>query len=200
MTTLDNVERKLVTDDLLICDGEGPIGLAGVMGGANTEIQPGTKRVLFECAYFEPRGVRRASRRHGLHTEASHRFERGVDPGDVRAVLARATSLATELAGGAAVRGEIHAGDPSPKRITVTLRGPRLDQLVGDTIPLPEARAILERLGCGVTEKGKDALDVLVPTHRPDIGREVDVIDEVARIRGMDRIKGILPAIHPTSD
>jgi phenylalanyl-tRNA synthetase beta chain len=82
MVTLDGVERSLVVDDLLICDGEGPVALAGIMGGASSEIQPATKRVLFECAWFDPRGVRRSARRHGMHTESSHRFERGVDPGD----------------------------------------------------------------------------------------------------------------------
>jgi phenylalanyl-tRNA synthetase beta chain len=200
MKTLDGVERKLTTDDLLICDGEGPTALGGVMGGAISEIQPGTKRVLFECAFFEPRGVRRTSRRHGLHTESSHRFERGVDPGDVSAVLARAVSLTSELAGGAAVRGEIHAGNPSPARRTVKLRADRLDQLLGEPVPWDEARAILGRLGCTVAKEGTREVDVVVPTHRPDILREVELIDEVARIRGIDRLKPVLPAIRSTRD
>jgi phenylalanyl-tRNA synthetase beta chain len=200
MTTLDGVERKLTTDDLLICDAEGPVALAGVMGGANSEIQAGTKRVLFECAYFEPRGVRRASRRHGLHTESSHRFERGVDPGDVSAVLARASSLTTRLAGGAAARGEIHAGDPKPTRAKITLRSSRLDQLLGGPVPFVEARAILGRLGCTVTTELPGEITVDAPTHRPDLGREVDLIEEVVRVRGIDRIAPVLPAIKPTRD
>ena len=148
MTTLDGVARTLTADDLVITDGEGPVGLAAVMGAANSEIRSETKRVLFECAYFEPRGIRRASRRHALHTDSSHRFERGVDPGDVDDVLARAASLLTELAGGAAVRGAIHAtGKAAPKRV-VPLRASRLRHILGVDVPWKEAIAILERLGC----------------------------------------------------
>ncbi len=200
MKTLDGVERKLTADDLLICDGEGPTALGGVMGGAISEINGATKRVLFECAYFEPRGVRRTSRRHGLHTESSHRFERGVDPGDVSAVLARAVSLTSELAGGAAVKGELHAGDATPKRRVVKLRADRLDQLVGEPVAWDEARAILTRLGCVVEDAAQREASVRVPTHRPDILRECDLIDEVARIRGIDRVKPVLPAIRSTRD
>src|SRR5262249_50648502 len=153
--TLDGVERTLVADDLVICDAEGPVGLAGVMGAANSEIQPTTKRVLFECAYFDPRGVRRASRRHGLHTEASHRFERGADPCDSESALAHAASLATRLAGGAAVPGAIHAvGKPVEKK-RVTLRAARLDAILGMHVPWKDALAILERLGCIVHASGE---------------------------------------------
>ncbi len=200
MKTLDGVERKLSADDLLICDAEGPTALGGVMGGAVSEIQPTTKRVLFECAFFDARGVRRTSRRHGLHTESSHRFERGVDPGDVSAVLARAVSLTSELAGGAALRGEIHAGNPSPARRVVKLRADRLDQLVGESIPWDEAREILGRLGCTVSKETTREVEVLVPTHRPDVLREVELIDEVARIHGIDRVKPRLPAIRSSRD
>jgi phenylalanyl-tRNA synthetase beta chain len=200
MTTLDGVERTLTSDDLLICDGEGPVALGGVMGGANSEIRASTKRVLFECAYFEPRGVRRVARRHGLHTESSHRFERGVDPGDVAQVLARAVSLTTRMADGAVVKGEIHAGDPRPVRRTVTLRSARVDQLLGEPVPWAEARGILERLGCASLRAEERAATFEVPTHRPDIAREVDLIEEVARVRGIDRVKPVLPAIRPTRD
>src|SRR5690606_24879436 len=100
MTTLDGVERELVNDDLLITDGERGVALAGVMGGENTEIRPTTKNVIVECAYFTPRGVRRTGRRHGIHSEASHRFERGCDPEAVVDVLAHTASLLTRLCGG----------------------------------------------------------------------------------------------------
>ncbi len=103
LQTLDGVDRTLTSDDLVICDGDGPVALAGVMGGGNSEITERTTRVLFECATFDPRGVRRAARRHGLHTEASHRFERGVDWGDTDSVLARAVSMACTLAHAKAV-------------------------------------------------------------------------------------------------
>src|SRR5207302_1802001 len=93
MHTLDGIERVLSADDLLICDGEGPVALAGVMGGAGSEISAATRGVLIECAYFDPRSVRRTSKRTGLHTDSSHRFERGVDPEDTRRVLAHTAAL-----------------------------------------------------------------------------------------------------------
>ena len=102
MATLDGIERTFTADDLLICDGEGPVAVAGVMGGLNTEIQDETQDVLIECAYFDPRSIRRTSRRLGLHTDSSHRFERGVDPEAIPRVLASASSLIAELGGGAA--------------------------------------------------------------------------------------------------
>src|SRR6185503_6690694 len=104
-TTLDGVQRKLDADDLVICDGRGPSALAGVMGGKDSEIQGTTRRVLLECAYFQPRGIRRTSRRHGLSTESSYRFERGVDFGAVPAVLERAKALLAELCSGSVVEG-----------------------------------------------------------------------------------------------
>lgn len=199
MKTLDGLERKLVEDDLLICDGEGPVALAGVMGGENTEIRPETKRVLFECAYFMPRGVRRTSRRHGLHTESSHRFERGVDPGDVAEVLAQAGSLATSLSGASAVPGAIHARRDRLEQPTVRLRQDRLDSLLGVHVDLKEASTILQRLGFEVIgpRESEGVLDAIVPTHRPDVSREADLIEEVARVRGLDAIPTVLPAIRP---
>ena len=125
--TLDGVDRTLTADDLVICDGEGPVALAGVMGGGNSEISAETTRVLLECAYFDPRGVRRAARRHGLHTEASHRFERGVDWGDTRAVLARAASLDGAARGRRrACRSRASSRRAPLARRTVTLRHERI--------------------------------------------------------------------------
>ncbi len=206
MVTLDGVTRKLDADDLLICDGRGPVALAGVMGGANSEISAKTKRVLLECAYFAPRGVRRSSRRHGLHTEASHRFERGVDPQDTADVLAHAGALISQLAGGAAVRGAIHAVRTPPVPAQVTLASARLDSLLGVKVPFPEALSILQRLGFATRTRtaseparaaGELVADVTVPTHRPDVSREEDLIEEVARVRGLDSIPTVLPAIRP---
>jgi phenylalanyl-tRNA synthetase beta chain len=200
MTTLDGIARTLSADDLVIADGESPIGLAGVMGAANSEIQSTTKRVLFECAYFDPRGVRRTSRRHGLHTEASHRFERGVDPGDVSQVLARAASLATEIAGARAVTGAIHVVAKEPARRFVTLREARVRKMLGIEIPWKDSLVILERLGCRALETVDGGVQFEVPTHRPDITREVDLIDEIGRVHGFDAIPGVLPSIHPTRE
>jgi phenylalanyl-tRNA synthetase beta chain len=200
LTTLDGVARALTADDLVIADGAEPVGLAGVMGAANTEIRATTKRVLFECAYFEARGVRRGSRRHGLHTEASHRFERGVDPGDIEAVLARASSLAIELAGASAVPGAIHVTAGPPEKRVVRLRMSRMEQILGIDVPWKEAVATLARLGCDLKSDGGGIGDFVVPTHRPDLGREIDLIEEVGRVRGFDGIPAVLPAIVPTRE
>jgi phenylalanyl-tRNA synthetase beta chain len=199
LVTLDGVTRKLDTDDLLICDEGGPTGLAGVMGGQGSEIGERTRRVLIECAYFAPRGVRRTSRRHGLHTEASHRFERGVDPGDTPDVLAHAASLITDLGGGAAVPGAIHLFQEPPAARKVALRSSRLDALLGVSVPFGEATAILKRLGFASESSSATpgTTTFSVPSHRPDVEREVDLIEEVARVRGLEAIPPKLPAIRP---
>ena len=200
-STLDGVARTLDADDLVIADAEGPSALAGVMGGLDSEIKPTTRRVLVESAYFTPRGVRRSARRYGLHTEASHRFERGVDYGQVAHVLERAKTLLTELASGAAVSGAIHARGPEPVQPEITLRSARLDALLGVAVPFDEARAIVERLGfpvLGVSGSGADAvLRTRGVSFRPDVTREVDLIEEVCRVRGLDAIPTRLPAVIP---
>jgi phenylalanyl-tRNA synthetase beta chain len=207
LTTLDGAERVLAADDLLICDGEGPVALAGIMGGASSEIVPGTKRVLFECAWFDPRGVRRSARRHAMHTESSHRFERGVDPGDVAAVLDRAVALTLELGGGAASKGRVHvqgtrvSPEPTaPELRAIRFRPRRLRALLGVDLPSRESVALLERLGCTVSKKGDDDCDVLAPSHRPDLSREVDLVEEVIRVHGIDRVPAELPAIRASRD
>ena len=207
LMTLDRVERKLVADDLLICDGSGPVALAGVMGGASSEIQPDTKRVLYECAWFDPRTVRRTARRHGMHTESSHRFERGVDPSDVSRVLDRAVALTTTMASGKAAKGRLHVqgsrveDEPAPvKRTKLRFRGHRVADVTGAAIPFAESVAILRRLGCELENADADTCDVLVPTHRPDIGREIDLVEEVIRVHGMAAVPAELPSIHASRD
>lgn len=200
-STLDGVARKLDPDDLVIADGEGPTALAGVMGGLDSEIRATTRRVLLECAYFTPRGVRRTSRRHGLHTESSHRFERGVDFGAVPRVLERAKALLAELSGGRVVHGAIHARGPAEELPRITLRSRRLDSLIGDAVPFDQAIAILERLGfpvLGRSGKGPTAaVEVSAVSFRPDVRLEADLVDEVARVRGLDLVPTRLPAIAP---
>lgn len=198
LTTLDGVARTLVADDLVIADGEGPVALAGVMGGEGSEIRADTTRVLLECAYFTPRGIRRTARRHGLHTESSHRFERGVDPADVPDVLAHAASLFTTLASGKAVPGTILAGVPVRRASPILLRSARMDALVGAPVPFGEAKEILGSLGFEVGGGGDDAEAMVVPPpHRSDIAGEADLIEEVVRIRGLDEVPTVLPAIRP---
>jgi phenylalanyl-tRNA synthetase beta chain len=191
MVTLDGVTRKLVEDDLLITDGERPIALAGVMGGENTEVRPTTKRLLLECAYFSPRGIRRTARRHGLQTEASYRFERGVDPEGVPDVLAHCAGLMTRLGGGAAVPGVILAGVAAAPRRQVGLRKKRLVELTGVDIGLDRASRILERLGCDVTRR-EEELTATVPSWRVDLALEEDLVEEVLRVHGFHHVQAEL--------
>ena len=196
-TTLDGVARKLEADDLVICDAEGPSALAGVMGGQDSEIRESTRRVLLECAYFTPRGVRRTARRHGMHTESSHRFERGVDWANVPRVLEHAKALLVELAGGRAVPGAIHAKGELPKLPTIPLRSARLDALLGTPVPFAEATAIVQRLGFTIVDESAASANLRGASWRPDVTREEDLIEEVARVRGLDKIPTVLPAIRP---
>jgi len=197
LTTLDGTERKLAADDLVIADAEGPIALAGVMGGQSSEITAQTKRIILECAYFDPRGVRRVARRHGLHSESSHRFERGVDHGDTSRVLEDALGMACRLTGGTASKDILVRRAKEIPAVRVTMREARIPRLLGITVPRAEAKATLERLGFKC-ELRDGAIDTLVPSHRPDILREVDVIDEVVRVRGMETVPAALPAIRAT--
>ncbi|NOY91201.1 MAG: phenylalanine--tRNA ligase subunit beta [Deltaproteobacteria bacterium] len=198
MTTLDGVERELIPEDLLICDGEGPVALAGVMGGADSELRDDTQDVLIECAYFDPRSVRRSSRRLGLHTDASHRFERGVDPNAIPRVLARAASWMALLGGGVPVVEAIDVVARPIEPVEIRLRHARLAQLLGAPVDAAESRAILERLGCEVVTSDAESLLVKAPTFRPDLGREVDLIEEVARMRGYDKLEPRVPRVRPS--
>jgi phenylalanyl-tRNA synthetase beta chain len=199
IVTLDGVERALNEDDLLICDGEGPVAVAGVMGGEHSGVSADTRDVFVETAYFDPRAVRRTSRRLGLHTDASHRFERGVDPRAVPGVLARVVSLICELAGGTTPSNgcEIYPQVFAPKAIT--LRIPALTRLLGAQIALEKAQAILEALGCDVTPSGQ-SLKVLAPTWRPDLTREEDLIEEVARVIGYDNLPTEAPHVMASTN
>jgi len=207
LTTLDGVQRSLVSDDLVICDSEGPLALAGVMGGATSEIHAGSTRILFEVAWFEPRGVRRSARRHGMHTESSHRFERGVDPGDVAAVLDHAVQLTLASGGGAPVGGRMHVVNsrvlpsaPPPERARIRFRFSQLERVLGIAIDRDEATGIAVRLGCDVVAHDALSCELLLPSHRPDLLSEIDVVEEVIRVRGIDTIPASLPAIRASRD
>jgi len=197
-TTLDQVPRRLTADDLVIADAEGATALAGIMGGQLSEIEPGTEDVLLECAYFQPQGIRRSARRFGLHTESSHRFERGVDYSAIERVLDYARGMLSVLAGGVAAEGLFCVEGAEPEVPQIRLRGERLSQLLGAPVPLTEARGILERLGFPVvTQQGDVAVEVRGAPHRPDVRLEADLIEEVARLRGLDQIAPRLPRILP---
>ena len=193
LTTLDGKQRPLEADDLLICDASKPLVLAGVMGGASSEVTDKTTRVLLECANFQPATVRRSSKRHALHTESSHRFERGVDIGNVGPVLDRAAALIAELGGGSVREGRVDAYPAPVAKRSVTLRTLRLAQALGVAVEPAEARKILEPLGF-VRTGGSDAEQTFeVPTARVDVSIEEDLIEEVARIRGYDKVPVVLP-------
>ncbi len=198
MRTLDGVDRVLDPDDLLVCDAEGPIALAGVMGGEQSEVRIETRDVLLECAVFEPRSVRRTAKRHGLHTEASHRFERGVDPSAVPRALLKTLALLTELGGGRAVATWLDAHPRPAEPRSVPMRPRRLEALLGTRVPTAEAVDALERLGCRVDQRNEVELRVEVPSWRGDLRREQDLFEEVARLRGYDTIPSTLPRIRPS--
>lgn len=196
LQTLDGVTRTLVQDDLVIADARHPVALAGVMGAEGSGIQSTTNKVLLESAFFEPRGIRRTARRHGLHTEASHRFEREVDFSAVPHALARAVARLTELAEGVAV-GEPIDQCPRPRAPrSVSLRYARIEQVLGTEVPVTLVQEILTALGFerrSTAHPGEEML--LVPLHRPDVTREIDVIEEIGRVFGYDKIPGRLPPV-----
>ena len=195
MTTLDDVERTLVADDLLICDGERPVALAGVMGGANSEVSSATQRVLLESANFEPLTVRRTARRLGLHSQASHRFERGVDPNVADLASMRAAELMARFGGGRIAVGCVDAYPSRKEPWQVSMRASRASQLTGLEFSRDQASALLGRVGLAVENDpaDDDRVQVTCPTYRPDLTREVDLIEEVVRIHGVHRVPATLP-------
>ena len=186
ITTLDDVERTLTPDDLLICDLEKPVAIGGVMGGATSEVSETTIQVLLESAYFTRTGVLRSARRLDLHSEAAHRFERGTDPEGLEGAAARCAGLIAAWAGGAVAQGLAEAGSV-PERRWVSMRPSRASMLLDYQVPTADAVAVFDRLRLAHRQQD-DLVEVEVPGYRVDIDREVDLIEEVARIEGYDRI------------
>ena len=195
LVTLDGQTRKLEPADILICDARRAVALGGVMGGAETEVTEATTRVLLESATFEPISVRRTARRLALPSEASHRFERGVDANGCDFASARAARLMAELAGGQVARGLV---DVYPQRLeprTIALRPARTRALLGIELPTEEIVRCLTALELHVEPSGA-TLAVTCPTVRSDLEREVDLIEEVARIHGLDDVPATLPPLR----
>lgn len=186
-TTLDGVERALPAGTLLICDAERPVAVAGVMGGANSEVSDSTTNVLLESAYFAPSTIRRTAKALNLQTDSSYRFERGVDRDGQVWAAARAARLIAELGGGTVVPGMVDAHPTPSVPRTVMLRPERLNALLGIEIPAEKAAFLLEQIGFAVM-RHDGVLQCTVPTYRPDVEQEVDLIEEVARLYGYDRI------------
>ncbi|MXV74020.1 phenylalanine--tRNA ligase subunit beta [Candidatus Poribacteria bacterium] len=192
LTTLDEIERELTTDMLVIADAEKPVALAGVMGGYDSEITKATCDVLLESAYFNPSSIRATAKALGMSTEASYRFERGADPGIAIAALDRAAQLITELAGGTVCKGVVDVYPGEQPLTKIQLRPERVNFVLGTEIEAATMEEILTRLGFAVEVSGS-IHRVTVPTFRSDITREIDLIEEIARVYGYDNIPTTLP-------
>jgi phenylalanyl-tRNA synthetase beta chain len=194
LVTMDGTERTLDEEDLVIADARRGVAVAGVMGGGETEVSEETADVLLESAHFEPTGVLRTARKLGLRTEASIRFERGADPEAVAPAAARAAALIAAWSGGTALAGAVDIGQPPAPR-TVSMRPARAAALLGMGVSEIEARQALGHLRLPATENG-DRLTVEVPSYRVDLEREVDLIEEVGRVTGYDRVPSTLPGVR----
>jgi phenylalanyl-tRNA synthetase beta chain len=195
LTTLDGADRALSSDDLLITDDTGPIGLAAVMGGASTEIGAGTGAVLLEAAHWEPTGVARTARRHRLPSEAAKRFERGVDPEMTVVALARAARLLAEY-GGARVVGDLVDVDTRGTRPAIALDAERPGRVAGVPYPPAQVVELLGAVGCAVEADGT-RLAVTPPSWRPDLTDPADLVEEVVRLAGYDDVPSVLPTAPP---
>lgn len=217
LKTLDAVDHELHPDDLVIADAVKPVALAGVMGGWDTMITERTKNVLIESAWFDPASIRKTARRQGMHTDASHRFERGADVGITPAACARVAQLILQSAGGQLEGAQIDAYPRHFIAPALTLRRSEVRRILGQDIPDTDIARILRRLGFGVTvgataaaakhevapvgrggahaaiAEEVDAYTVQVPTWRLDVEREIDLIEEIARIYGYDNFENKLP-------
>jgi phenylalanyl-tRNA synthetase beta chain len=195
LTTLDDVERVLTSEDLLICDLERPVAIAGVMGGADAEVSEDTSAILLESAYFTRTGVLRTARRLGLHSEASHRFERGTDPEGTAPSAARCAGLIAAWGGGRVLRGVAEAGEIPPRR-WVSMRPSRASALLGYEVGADDAAKVFEALRMTAQAARDDRVEVEIPGYRVDIEEEVDLIEEVARVHGYDRIESSMPTVR----
>jgi phenylalanyl-tRNA synthetase beta chain len=192
LTTLDGRERRLTADDTLITDGEDPLALAGIMGGASSEVSPKTTRVLLEAAHFPPASVRRTMRRLGMNTEGGQRWARGVDPEQAAITGDRAARLIAELAGGVVARGRLEDGPGAPPRPSIRLDWPRSANRLGAPAQPAFAKPFLEGVGCRVEIDG-DTIVATPPSWRFDLEQWADLEEEVARRWGYDQIPATLP-------
>ncbi len=219
LETLDHVQRELTPDMLLIADGDGPIGIAGVMGGATSEVSDATSEVAIESAIFDPVSIRRTAQRLALRSEASSRFEKGQEPRMARIGADRTAQLVREWAGGVIARGRVDTAPDEPGPTRVAFRPARVNRLLGTDLATDEQRDLLARVGietepapgAAVTvalkpeplvvgpdepaSQGADAttLDAIVPTWRRDVEIEADVAEEIARVRGYELVPSVTP-------
>ena len=197
LETLDGEERKLQTTDLVITDSSRAIALGGVMGGKNTEVSEETKNIILESAYFNPTSVRRTSAAHGLRSDSSARFEKGIDPNMQKAALARAVELILELCPNAVVESSVGVVNKEEEKV-VEITTSYINNYLGITLSTEEIAAILEGLSFTVEVTGEN-LVVKVPTRRPDISIKQDLVEEVIRIYGYDNLASTLPKFSKTT-
>jgi phenylalanyl-tRNA synthetase beta chain len=196
--SLDAVDRKLFAEDLIICDGESnPMCIGGVFGGATSGVTERTTNVFLESAFFNPKWIRRSMLRHNLRTDAAWSFEKGVDPNGCLTALQRAVSLVQELAGGeiASEITDLYPNPVAPARIPVEYA--RMNTLIGENLPKETVRNILAALEIGIAEESAAGFTAVIPTNKPDVIREADVVEEILRVYGLDTVP--MPAQIRTS-
>lgn len=187
--TLDHVKRKCTPGTLFICDGDGPVAIAGVMGGLHSEVSDSTTNILLESAYFDPGSIRKTAKAETLQTDASYRFERGIDP-NLQAIAAeRVAALIAEVSGGTLTNELIDVHPVKTDPIELTLRKSYLNRLLGTDIKVDEAIDIVNGLELEVLSKDEDKVTFKIPTFRPDLVREVDLIEEVGRLYDYNKIE-----------
>ncbi len=194
-TTLDGKERLLEADMLMICDGQKPVAVGGVMGGLNSEIDPGTTRVLIESAYFNPISIRKTAKRLGINSDASHRFERGVDPQGTRYALDRAAQMMVDIGNGQLVEGCIDVTYNLPQAPTLDLSVSATNRLLGTAVERDEIARLLREIEFETAIKSDDLLTVATPSFRVDVSRPEDLMEEVARRMGYDNIPVTFPTL-----
>lgn len=193
--TLDGMERQIEPGDLLICDGDGPVAIAGIMGGRNSEISESTRIVALESAFFDPNLIMRTSRRLGIKSEASLRFEKGVDFENVDWASRRAISLMRDLASGNVVGGSLEKIKKSERKL-IYLSVSRLNSVLGTDLKREEIQAALSKIGIDSHAEDEAGFHFIIPSFRHDLSEYMDLIEEVARIRGYDKIPDTLPKIE----
>jgi len=193
ITTLDGEERKLIEEDLLICDARNPVALAGVMGGLESEIGDSTRRVLLESAFFEPRGIRRTGKRLGISTEASYRFEREIDRDGCLRAANRASEMMLSLAGGKILAGALDVHLIPFRPVNVRMKVSKVNRLLGTSIEKEKILGYLSALEMDVRDMEGDEFEVMPPSFRPDLTMGMDIVEEVARLYGYDAIPTHMP-------
>tara|TARA_Y100001935_G_C17311810_1_gene517307 strand:+ start:7118 stop:9523 length:2406 start_codon:yes stop_codon:yes gene_type:complete len=198
--TLDHIERKCAPGTLFICDGEGPVAIAGVMGGLHSEVSDSTTNILIESAYFDPGTIRRTAKAQTLQTDASYRFERGIDPNLQLMAAERAAALIQEVAGGELTDEIIDIHPVKTEPVELTLRRSYLNRLLGTDLTIDEAISIVDGLELEVLVKDEETVTFRIPTFRPDLEREVDLIEEVGRLFDYNKIEAPNHGIFVSTD